>query len=66
MDQELKERLDRMDLQLEEVYRSSERIRKYFFWSLILGLAFFILPLIGLLFAIPYYLKTLDISSLGL
>jgi hypothetical protein len=66
MDQELKTRLDQQDELLKEVFRSSERMRKYFLWSLILGLAFFILPMIGLLFAIPYYLKTLDISGLGL
>jgi hypothetical protein len=66
MDQELKTRLDQQDELLKEVFRSSERMRKYFLWSLILGLAFFILPMIGLLFAIPYYLKTLDISGFGL
>ncbi len=43
---------------LEKIYKSVEKTRKYFMWTLIATVITFVLPLIGLLFAVPYYLQT--------
>jgi hypothetical protein len=59
MEQEILDRLKAQDEILAKIYDSAERTRKYFLLTLILTLAFFILPLIGLMFAIPFFLNTL-------
>jgi len=48
---------------LEAIYVSTEKTRKYFLWTMIITVAMILLPLIGLVFAIPAYLQTL--SGLG-
>lgn len=68
-EEEIKKRLDRQDELLEKIYKSTERTRKYFLWTMIISIVFFILPLIGLLFVIPQflniYLSNFDISKFG-
>jgi uncharacterized protein involved in cysteine biosynthesis len=43
---------------LEKVYRSTEKTRKMFVWTLVLTLIAFVLPMLGLMFAVPYFLST--------
>lgn len=57
------DRLGSIERKLDEVYRSVEKVRKYFLIMLITAAVTFVLPLIGLAFAIPAYLRTL--SDLG-
>jgi hypothetical protein len=59
MDDELRNKIETMSHQLDAVYSSVERLRKFFMWTLIITAVMFILPLIGLLFLIPWYLNTI-------
>ena len=59
MDENLKQRLDTQDEFLAKIYKSTEKTRKYFLWTLIISLVLFVLPLIGLMFAIPTMVNTL-------
>ena len=43
---------------LESVAINSERMRKYFQWSFILTIVFFVLPLIALVFVVPMALSS--------
>lgn len=43
---------------LEKILKSVEKTRKMFLWTLILSVVAFILPIIGLAFAIPYFINT--------
>jgi hypothetical protein len=64
MDQDIRDRLSVLETKLDSVFVSTERTRTYIKWTLIATVAFFVLPLIGLVFAIPANLKTLtDITS---
>jgi hypothetical protein len=66
MDQELKNRLDSIEKKVEMAYASAEKTRKYFLVTLIVSAVAFLLPLVGLLFAIPSFLSTYsDISGLS-
>jgi len=65
MDQEILQKLTEQDKKLDMIYQSSERTRKYFLWTLVATLIMFFLPLIGLVFAIPFFLSTLS-SAYGL
>ena len=60
MDQELEARLKAQDEKLEAIYVSVEKTRKYFLFTMVSALVFFLLPLIGLVFAIPVMLRTLS------
>jgi len=42
---------------LEAVHTSVEKTRKYFQWTLIITIVLFVLPLLGLLFAIPSFIS---------
>lgn len=68
MDQELQTRLNAQDIQLDAIYKSVEATRKYFKWTMIITIALFILPLLGIFFAIPSFLGAVapDTTSLGI
>ncbi|TSC60333.1 MAG: Uncharacterized protein LiPW15_211 [Parcubacteria group bacterium LiPW_15] len=66
MDEDMKGRLEELEKKVGAVFVSVEKIRKYFFWTLIVTAIVIVLPLIGLVFVIPQFLSTLNISNLGL
>jgi len=53
---------------LAKIYTSVEKTRKLFMWTLIVTVVAFVLPLIGLAFAIPFFLNTYvtALNQLGL
>jgi tetrahydromethanopterin S-methyltransferase subunit G len=55
---EIRQRLDALEKKIDAVYVSAEKTRKYFLTVIIVSLVAFVLPLIGLLFAIPSFLST--------
>lgn len=66
MDEILK-RLEEQDKKLDAIYKSAEKTRKYFLWTLIITIVVIVLPFIGLIFIIPKFLNTLSsYSGLGL
>ncbi len=58
MDPELKSRLDALEKKLELTYISAEKTRKYFLVIMIISVVLFVLPLVGLLFAVPTFMST--------
>lgn len=74
MDSEITQRLAALEQKVDAMYASVETLRKYFLWTGVVTVALFVLPLIGLLFAIPSFLNTyknignidsLDINALS-
>ena len=63
MDQELEARLKAQDEKLEQIYVSVEKTRKYFLFTIVSTLVFFLVPVIGLMFAIPALLNSLSTTS---
>lgn len=55
MEQEILSKLKEQEVKIDSMYKSIEQIRKYFKWTFILSLVFFVLPLVGLLIMIPMY-----------
>ncbi len=63
----MEERLQQLEQKIDAIYVSVEKTRKYFLTTLIITVVMFVLPLIGLIFAIPAFLSTLNtVNSLGL
>ena len=62
-DAELRGKLDELEKKIDAIYISSEKTRKYFLTFLIVSGLGFLIPLVGLLFAIPSFISTY--SQLG-
>ena len=66
-DTDLRQKIEALEKKVDAVYESSEKIRKYFQVSMIMTFVFFVLPLIGLAFAIPVFMSAYGaIGGLGL
>jgi len=64
-DTELRQRLEALEKKIDDVYTSAEKTRKYFLGVIIVSVVAFVLPLMGLLFAVPSLLSTYaDLGSL--
>lgn len=60
MDQDIEKKLD-------AIFVSVEKTRKYFKWTMIITIVVIVLPLIGLVFAIPAFLSSYSgLMNLGL
>lgn len=57
-DQELRQKFEALEKKTEAVFQSAEKTRRYLLWALIGSAAAFLLPLVGLFFAIPSFLST--------
>jgi uncharacterized Tic20 family protein len=57
-EQEILERLDLLQQKIDAVHVSAEKTRKYFLAIIVISLVAFVLPLIGLFFAVPSFLST--------
>ena len=66
MEEDILKKIEEQDKKLEAIYRSVEKMRKYFLWTLIITVIMIILPLIGLAFALPLYLKAYNFGAMGL
>lgn len=64
MDEETKKRLDLQDELLQRIYVSVEKTRKYFLTTMVATLVTFVLPLIAMIFVLPWFINTY-ISTLG-
>jgi len=57
-EEELKQKFSEIDAKLNAIFTSSEKIRRYFLSLLIISVVVFILPLLGLIFAVPAFLNS--------
>lgn len=58
MDEELIKKIDNLEQKIDESTRQLTKLRRYFMWTLIISAAVVILPMIGLIIAIPQFLST--------
>jgi len=65
MEEALAQKIAEIEKKLDAVFRSVEKMRKFFFWTLVITLVMVALPLIGLVFAIPAYLGALSGLTAG-
>jgi hypothetical protein len=59
MDQEILKKLEEQEAKIDAIYKSVEKTRKYFLWTLIVTVITVVLPLIGLVVAIPWFLNVM-------
>ncbi len=66
MEQELQAKLEVQDAKLNAIYTSVEKTRKYFLVVMWVTVIAVVLPLIGLVFAIPKFINTYTTTLEGL
>ena len=60
MDEEILKKLAELEVKVDAVYKSAEKTRRYFMWTLILSIVFFVFPLIALIFVIPTFISAIS------
>ncbi len=68
MEQEISKKLSELEVKIDRIYRSVEKTRKYIVWKMIITFVLVVLPIIGLIFALPSFISsyTDTVKSLGL
>lgn len=67
MENDTKTKIEELERKIDLIYISVEKTRTYFLWTMIGTLIVFVLPIIGLMFAIPSFLKGLDmVNQIGI
>lgn len=57
MEPNIKDKLEVLEKKVDTLQRSLDKIKNYFKWTLYVTIALFVLPLIGLVFAVPTFLN---------
>ncbi|MBU0613213.1 hypothetical protein KKB10_04325 [Patescibacteria group bacterium] len=65
MEQEILQKISDQQIKIDEIYKSVEKMRKYFLWTFIISIVFFVLPLIGLIFVLPSFIDAY-VGTLGI
>lgn len=66
MEEEILKKMEEQEVKIDAIWISVEKTRKYFLFTMISSIVMVVLPLIGLLIAIPIMLSTLSKSMEGL
>lgn len=67
MEPNIQTKIEELDKKIDAIYVSVEKTRKYFFWTMVVTIVVFIVPLIGLMFVIPSFVSnyTDTLNTLG-
>ena len=66
IDPELSIKLDQIAAKADAAYKAAETVRKYLFWTGVITIALIVLPIIGLVFAIPQFISSYGTALQGL
>lgn len=66
MEQDITKRLAELEQKIDLIYISTEKTRKYMLWTGIITIIVIVLPLIGLMFALPSFMNSYVGSLQGL
>ena len=58
MEPDTSTRMAALEEKIDKIYISVEKTRKYFFWTMVISILVVVLPAIGLVFVIPYFLNS--------
>lgn len=64
--EELMKKLNELEKKIDATYASAEKTRKYILWYVIGTVITIVLPIIGLIFVIPWFLKVMSSAYDGL
>lgn len=65
MNEDLQKRIEEQGVKIDAIYKSVEKTRKYFLTIIWITVIAVVLPIIGLIFAIPSFLSTYTSTLTG-
>ena len=57
MDSDTNRKIDALEAKIDAIFVSVEKTPKYFFWTMVITVAVLVVPMIGLMFAIPAFMS---------
>lgn len=60
MDSDVQARFDQQDVILNKIHVSMDKIRSYMFWTFVITIVLFVLPLIASIFVVPMLIENLN------
>jgi len=66
MEEEILKRMKVQEEKIDQIYRSVEKTRKYFLWTLLATVIMFILPFLGIIVAIPWFIGVMSSAYGGM
>ena len=66
IDPELLAKLNDIEAKVDKAFHAAESARKYLFWTGVITAVLFVLPLIGLLFAVPQFIDSYTTTLQGI
>lgn len=66
MEKEILDKLQRQEEKIDQMYRSVEKLRRYFLWMIILAVVTLVLPMIAMVFILPWAISTITSAYGGL
>lgn len=64
--EDLIQKLEKQEQQLEEIYKTVRQLRRYFLTTIAISVITFLLPIIGIIFSLPWLIRTFEESFEGL
>lgn len=66
IDPELAAKLEEISAKADRAYYAAESARKYLFWTGVITIALFVLPMIGLAFVLPQFIDSYTTTLNGI
>lgn len=66
IDPELSAKLEEISAKTDRAYHAAESVRKYLFWTGVITVALFVLPMIGLAFVLPQFIDSYTTTLNGI
>jgi len=60
MEQEIIKKLEEQELKIEEITKIVKSLRNYFRWTMWITITFLVLPLLALIFVIPWFIGVMN------
>lgn len=58
--EELLKKFEQQQIKIDAMYESVEKLRKYFLWTLVITIVTVVLPIVAMMFALPFLFSTLS------
>lgn len=66
MEKDLMEKFEKQEKQLDEIYQTVKRLKRYFITTIIISAVTFLIPVLAVIFSLPWLLKTFETLTAGL
>lgn len=66
MEEEILKKIEAQEEKIDQIYKSVEKTRKYFLWTLLATIIMFVLPILGIIVIIPWFIGVMSSAYGGI